>query len=214
MTGRVIAGAGKTKLASLVVDHLLEAQHTTHGDEALAYFYCDRNQADRQDPVQILRSYVLQLSTSRSGDAVQPCLVEVHEKKMGKGPANPDLSKAECIELLHKLFDIYPQTTLVLDALDEADKDRRAGLIDVLDSLVTSANKPVKVFISSRRDIDIKQQYEQGPHVVIEATDNAGDISAYVAEQLDLFEKRRRRKLHRALRRKIVDVIHERSNGM
>jgi hypothetical protein len=198
----------------MVIDHLLETRDNTQSDEALAYFYCDRNQKDRQDPANILRSFVLQLATSRSGDAVQPCLVEMYEQKMRKGPANPELSEAECVEILHKLADIYPQTTLVLDALDEADKDKRAGLIDVLDALVASAAKPVKVFISSRRDTDIKRQYEQGPNVSIEATDNADDISAFVAEQLDLYEKRRRRKLRSAIRKDIVRILQEKSNGM
>jgi hypothetical protein len=198
----------------MVIDHLLEAQRTSQSDEALAYFYCDRNHADRQDPVQILRSFVLQLSTSRSDDAVQTCLVEMYERKKVKGPANPFLGERECIKLLQELVDIYPQTTIVLDALDEADKDGRASLIDALDSLVTSANKPVKVLISSRRDPDIKHKYEQKPNVAVEATDNASDISAFVAQQLDLYEKRQHRKLQRGLRREIINALHEKSNGM
>jgi hypothetical protein len=113
----------------------------------------------------------------------------VYENNRSKGPANPDLSETECIELLHQLVNTYPQTTLVLDALDEADIGRRATLIDALTSLIMSANKPVKVSISSRRDTDIKLEYEQGPNVAIDATDNAGDISAFVAQQLDLYEK-------------------------
>ncbi len=209
-----VAGAGKTKLASKVVDHLLETRQTTQSDEALAYFYCDRNQAERQDPALILRSFVLQLSTSRSGDVVQPCLVEVYERKRSKGPADPELSEEECVELLSTLVNIYPQTTFVLDALDEADKDKRGSLIDVFDELVQSSTKLVKVFISSRRDTDIKRQYETGPNVAIEATDNAADISVYVAEQLGLYEKRRRHKLRRDLRQEIITVLQEKSEGM
>jgi hypothetical protein len=200
----------------MVIDHLLEAQQTTQNDKALAYFYCDRNQADRQDPEHILRSFVLQLSTSRSGDKIQPCLVEVYEKKRHKGPANPDLGESDCVELLHKLVEIYPQTTIILDALDEADKDRRAGLVRVLDLLVTSATKPVKVLTSSRPVPDIKNQYEWGPNIAIDATDNARDISTFVAQQLDLYNERpnRRRKLPHELCREIISTLHEKSNGM
>ncbi len=186
----------------------------SQNDEALAYFYCDRNRADHQDPGQILRSFVLQLSTSRSGDAVQPCLVEVYEKKKGKGPANPELSEMECSEVLQKLVNIYPQTTIVLDALDEVDKDRRDSLMGALDKLVASATKPVKVLISSRPDVDIMRKYEQGPNVAVEETDNASDIAAFVAQQLDLYEKRQHCKLRRELRREIIGALHEKSHGM
>jgi hypothetical protein len=198
----------------MVVDHLLETFQRSQGDEALAYFYCDRNIAERHDPLSILRSFVLQLSTSRDGDDVQPCLVEVYEQKKRKGPADPDLSESDCVELLHTLVDIYPQTTIVLDALDEANRERRASLLDVLDSLVASSSKLVKVFVSSRRDADIKRQYEAGPNVAIEATDNAHDISTFVTAELALYEKRRRRTLPLALRRDIVRVLQEKSNGM
>jgi hypothetical protein len=138
----------------------------------------------------------------------------VYQKKKGKGPANPDLSESESIDLLHKLVNIHRHTTILLDGLDEADKDRRACLFEVLDSLVVSATKPVKVFISSRRDIDIKHQYEQGPNVAVEATDNASDISAFVAQQLDLYEKRQHRKLQHGLRQDIINALHVKSNGM
>jgi hypothetical protein len=37
------AGAGKMKLTSTVVDHILETTETSQSHEALAYFYCDRN---------------------------------------------------------------------------------------------------------------------------------------------------------------------------
>jgi hypothetical protein len=200
----------------MVIDHLLEAQLTTPNDEALAYFYCDRNQANRQDPEQILRSFVLQLSTSRSGDGVQPCLVEVYQRKRHKGPANPDLGESDCVELLHKLVDIYPHTTIILDALDEAVEDRRAGLVKVLDSLVMTATKPVKVFISSRPVPDIKNRYERGSNIAIDATDNARDINVFVAQQLDLYDERpnRRGKLPRELRQEIISTLHEKSNGM
>jgi Cdc6-like AAA superfamily ATPase len=208
------AGAGKTKLTSMVVDHILETTETSQSHEALACIYCDPNQTDRQDPAQILQSLVLQLSTGRNSDFVQPCLVEVYERKQRKGPANPGLTEADCVALLHQLAEIHPQMTLVLDALDEADKDKRAGLIDVLDELVASSAKPVTVFISSRHDLDIKRQYELGSNVSIEATDNGSDISAFVAEQIDLYEKRRRRKIRSALRKGIVHVLQEKRDGM
>ncbi len=208
------AGAGKTKLASRVVDYLIAELEKGQNDEALAYFYCDRNQHDRQDPSCVLRSYVRQLSTTRSGDAIQPCLADLYRAKERKGFASAQLSDGECTELLGRLVDIYPQTTLVLDALDELDKDRRAGFIEMIDSLVASASRPVKVFISSRRDTDIKRQFEDGPNIGILATDNWGDISTFVTAEIERHETRQRRKISSALRADIINTLQEKSDGM
>ncbi len=134
-----IAGAGKTKLASRVVDRLIDELEQTPNDEALAYFYCDRNQRDRQDPACILRSYVRQLCAARGGDAIQPCLAELYRQKERSGFASSQLTDGECVQLLDKQVNLYPQTTLVLDALDEADKEKRVELMEVIDALVTSA---------------------------------------------------------------------------
>jgi hypothetical protein len=46
--------------------------------------------------------------------------------------------------------------TLVLDALDEADREKRAELMEVIDALITLAAKPVIGFISSRCNTDIR----------------------------------------------------------
>jgi hypothetical protein len=198
----------------MVVDHLNENLLQSLSDEALAYFYCDRNQRDRQDPLCIVRSYVRQLAINRSGNAIQPCLADIYEQKENKGFASGKLSFAECADLLRTLVDIYPQTTLVLDALDEADKDQRSRLVDLLESLVASSSKPVKVFVSSRRDTDIKRQFGDGASVAIEATDNASDISAFVAAEIGAHEKRQRRKLSKTLRADIISTLQDKSDGM
>ncbi len=210
----IAAGTGKTKLASRVVDQLLDELAQTQNDEALAYFYCDRNQRDRQDPACILRSYVRQLCATRGGDAIEPCLAELYRQKERSGFASSQLTDAECEQLLDKLVNLYPQTTLVLDDLDEADKEKRADITEVIDKLVNSATKPVKVFISSRRDSDIRRQFEDGPNVSIEATDNLRDITTFVSAEIALYEKRQRFKLSSALRANIVDTLQKKSQGM
>jgi hypothetical protein len=70
-----------------------------------------------------------------------------------------------------------------------------------------SAATPVKVFVSSRRNTSIMCSSEQGLHVAVDATDNARDAFAYVAEQLVFLEKRRRRKIRHELRQDIVPVL-------
>ncbi len=66
----------------------------------------------------------------------------------------------------------------------------------------------------SRRDLDIKRQYERGSSVAVKATDSGSDILAFVAKQLDVYEKRRRRKMRSALRKAIVRVLKVKSDSM
>ena len=182
-------------------------------DEALAYFYCDRNQFDRQNPASILRSFVRQLSTSRDGKAIQASLTQLYSQKRATGFASGDLKIEESKEMLRHLVEIYPQTTLVLDALDECDRRTRAQLIEVFDTLLAESPKPFKIFISSRPDPDIKDRFESGPNVGITATDNGDDIAKFVGGAIDS-EKRWRKKISAELYKDIVETLTNKSQGM
>ena len=203
------AGAGKTKLISRVIDHV--ANHLR--DHALAYFYCNRSEDTRRDPENILRSFVKQLSISPGGDAVQQSLVDVYQEKRKTGFASAKLTFEESISLLLKLIQSYSRTILILDALDETHKHLRAELIDTFNYLINESPQ-LKIFISSRRDDDIKRQLAKGANVGVEATDNENDISKFVADQIDQVQKRRRNPISQGLRQDIIQVLLDKSQGM
>jgi Cdc6-like AAA superfamily ATPase len=203
------AGAGKTKLVSKVVDHLTEYLH----GEALAYFYCDRNQDPRRQPENILRSFVKQLAMSRDQDAIQHCLAQLYEQKHREGFSSNKISSEECETLLIQLIQAYPQSFLVLDALDECDQQLRGDLIEAFNRLVNTS-KGLKIFISSRRDADLKHQLEKKSNVGIEATDNQKDISTFVAETIQRNQEVRRIPIPKDLQDRIVETLLEKSGGM
>ena len=209
-----LAGAGKTKLVSTVIDSLRSTLRIAKNDESLAYFYCDRNQSDRQNPVLILSSLVRQLSTSQSWDAIQPSLVRLYTEKEKTGFASNEISIEESEKMLLELVNIYPQTTLVLDALDECDRRTRGRLIEVLDELLEQSSKPIKIFISSRPDQDIKDRFDSGPNVGIQATDNQDDIAMFVDNKIEKSPEKWHKKISADLRRDIRKILVEKSNGM
>jgi hypothetical protein len=204
-----LAGAGKTKLVSRVIDHFANRPR----GHALAYFYCNRNEETRQDPENILRSFVKQLSISPAGDAIQQSLVEAYKKKERTGFASAKLTFEESKTLLLELAQTYSRTTLVLDALDETHKQPRAELIDTFDYFIHQSPQ-LKIFISSRRDDDIKSQLAKGANVGIEATDNENDISKFVMDQIDQVQKHRRNPISPSLRQHIIQVLLDKSQGM
>lgn len=210
-----LAGAGKTKLASKVVDDLLRDLGSRSDMEALAYFYCDRNQSDRRTAESALRSFVRQLSASRDAKALQDYIVGVYSEKRRNSFASGKLDVEECENVLLSLTDIYPQTTLVLDALDECDPDTRVDLIEIFERLVARTSKPIKIFVSSRPDADIKERFEEGINVAITATDNYEDIARFVEDQIDKKRGRRFEVFRRQeLRKRITQTLLDKSQGM
>ncbi len=209
----VAAGAGKTKIVSRVIDDIGEQLEGQPNDEAFAYFYFNRNDASRQSPSAALCSLVRQLALSADGDAVQRALMQLYREKRKRGFAAEQLHDGDAEQLLRQFVDVYPQTTLVLDALDECDARARMPFVNLLERLAGNALKPVKFFISSRLDRDIAERFETGPNVAITATDNADDIARYV--EAELAERQQwTKKLSDALLKEIVRTLCVKSCGM
>ncbi|OCL12159.1 hypothetical protein AOQ84DRAFT_420820 [Glonium stellatum] len=210
-------GAGKTKLVSTIVDNLLE---TLDENDALAYFYCDSNIPNRRSPVPILRSYLRQLATSRKGNAIQSSLHDTYQQRANEGWASKDLGMDEILEALLQLVDNFPQVVIVLDALDECERDTRAQLVKALNDIINRTARTVKVFISSRPDTDIRDRMESALSIGITATDNINDITSFITEAVSVCPKDSpdlkywRDKMPNALRQEICETLVAKSNGM
>ena len=183
-------------------------------DEALAYFYCDRNKSDYRDPSLVLRSFIRQLSLSQSKDSIQQSAVQLYNQKLQSGFASKEISIDESHAILLDLVGKYPQVTLIVDALDECDKKTRIWFVNVLDSLVLKSLKPLKIFISSRPDRDIKSRFEGGPNVEIRATDNQDDIGKFINHEIYSSPQYWRDQVGLDLMQMICRVLVDRSQGM
>ena len=99
----------------------------------------------------------------------------------GKG-----LDRETCVKQLQDSIDLYPQTVIVLDGLDECEKGQRKMLFDVLDVIV--ALPKVKVFIASRPVEDLKSRFDWKKAFRLDTSDNFQDIKTYVAQRIADFE--------------------------
>ncbi|QKX62010.1 uncharacterized protein TRUGW13939_09166 [Talaromyces rugulosus] len=204
-------GAGKTFLTSKVIDHVQSRLELSPNHEAFAFFYCNRNESERRDPLYALQSYVRQLSTTarNSGDIRSELRALRHEVRSKGGS---DLSFNTCKEQLLESVNLYPKTTLVLDALDECEPDSRSRLIDTIEFLLSESKRPLKIFISSRPDGDIRARFLSRPNIEIQATDNQNDIEKFVNAEMvkhPLWEK-----ISLSLQEEIIQTLLKRSNGM
>jgi hypothetical protein len=119
---------------------------------------------------------------------------------------------ADCKELLLEFINLYPKTTLILDGLDECDKYKRGMLIGIFDYFVDHAQRPVKIFVSSRPDGDIKERFKNLANIEIQATDNHNDISKFVLGEIT--QHRRWNKMSMRLQNNILQTLHKLSQGM
>ncbi|KAL7265925.1 hypothetical protein RUND412_011545, partial [Rhizina undulata] len=173
---RGIAGAGKTVLASCVIDTF---ESSRSNNDAVLYFYCKHGEKERQDPLSILSSLVKQLSLlmSPEGSQLPQPVVSIfknHEHKSGK------LQLSESQELIASLAKNFIRTAIVIDALDECDKESRKKLLTALEVIMKSSAGVFKIFVTSRPADDIELKLEGVPNVYIQSSDNSGDIAAFV----------------------------------
>ncbi|KAF8851786.1 hypothetical protein BDZ45DRAFT_133333 [Acephala macrosclerotiorum] len=204
------AGTGKTYLASRVIDDIQYALANNPNHEGLAFFYCNRNEAERQEPLSVLRSFVRQLSTTSNDD--HSISTRLKERCIQAQLKASELTMNDCKELVLEFLNLYPKTTLILDALDECKKEKRRDLIEIFDYFLAHASRPVKIFISSRPDGDIRERFKNLANIEIQATDNHGDISRFV--ETEIMKHRRWKNMSPELQGEIIETLQVRSQGM
>ncbi|RMJ06853.1 hypothetical protein CDV36_013538 [Fusarium kuroshium] len=208
-----IPGCGKTKLSSKVIDGLMDLGSSNLDSEGLAYFYCDRNQEDHQQPTRVLQSLVRQLATKTTKELIMSFIVDLYDQRKSTGFAMSQLTVLECRDLAVKMLSRYSQTTIVIDGLDECNKETRYILMDALEEFLNSSSHPVKIFIASRNDTDLKARYESGQHLEIQATDNQQDIEQFIEDKLDK-SPQFRSKISSQTQTKIVSTFKTKSQAM
>ncbi|KAI0440072.1 hypothetical protein F4803DRAFT_528891 [Xylaria telfairii] len=210
---RGFPGAGKTHLASKVIEKTQATLEGTENDEGFAFFYCNRNEENRRNALDILRSYVRQLSTPlhRSGLIYSELKHRYGDSQLcGSG-----WTLGSCQDYLIRLLNLYPRAALILDALDECHPEERTRLLDFFDSIPSKSSKPVRIFISSRPEGDIHQRLVHLPSIEIQATDNEDDIAKFVLQSIerngrwnDTLRK------DQLLKNEIIQTLLDKSNGM
>lgn len=109
-------------------------------------------------------------------------------------------------------MNLYPTTILVLDALDECEPGSRHKLVGVIKLLLSKSERPLKVFISSRPDQDIRSHFLSEPNIEIQARHNEKDIRKFVDTEIVNHEGWR--DMPPSLQEDVVRTLLDRSQGM
>lgn len=156
-----------------MVDYVSSAQNK-HGIRAVACVYYNYKQQDSQSTLAVFRSLICQLFNQ-----LPECwqVVEDLFNRHMNGTTQPNLE--ELLEVFESINE--PQTVLLtIDALDEAENSARESLLKQMKMLT---KLPIRVFLTSRPDIDLKELKEQA--LIIDVTASEEDMRYYARARLE-----------------------------
>ncbi|KAJ6524823.1 hypothetical protein B0H19DRAFT_1008166, partial [Mycena capillaripes] len=139
---RGIPGAGKTILASMVVDHLT-ATCKSNRDIGVTCMYLNHKEADIQTPSKLLAALWRQLVLDRDTGTIAEDLYKQHQ---GKGTA-PTLE--EVVKVLSSSLAEFSKVFIIVDAIDEYPETQRWTLLQHM----TAMGSNVNLMITSRPHI-------------------------------------------------------------
>lgn len=214
-----IPGCGKTKLCSVVIDSMKSAGAPTNSGECLAFFYCAR---DPREPMRgrcsaILQSLLRQIVSISPARTIPMPVKTLYQEIEDEGFGERDWTTNECVDTIIQVMDIYPSVTIIIDALDECEADERMDLLLALKEVRDKSANLVKIFISSRDDVDILTSLADASDIRISADDNEEDIGRFVHEKVDALMNTRERLYcsdTEGLRQEMASVLSEKAQGM
>lgn len=198
-----IPGAGKTMVAAIAIDHLL--QSTQSSSTGVAYVNCNYKVQAEQDASSMLAAIVKQLVQGQLS-AVEP-VERLHRKHCNRG-TKPLVE--EIYSVLREVVAKHSMVYVVIDALDECrDSDgTRSQLLARLKDL--QVGHDVRIMATARFIPEIQAEFQRAVKLEIQASDE--DVRRYVAGQTHRLPRCIQR--DPALQAMMQDKLAEAVNGM
>jgi hypothetical protein len=171
-----MAGTGKTAIASTFAKHMEEQGILG------ATFFIDRQEAQRRDLGRIVQTLAYDLAKDDYRK------LEVVWTVLRDDPAFERLPFEKQVQLLIKepLDSASPETMVILiDGLDECGASNGASLLNTL--VKSFAHHPIKLFVTSRNEVEIANTLRNLPHTSykLQDIDVSGDVRLYWKHNLD-----------------------------
>lgn len=175
-----IPGCGKSILSSTVIENIFQVCEDDPG-KMLAYFYFDFKDERKQNPDLMIRSLVCQLSQKciKTPSSLEVLYASYENKQ--QQPRREDLLKVLC-----ELISMYPETYIILDALDEC--GNREELMDAVHQIIDWRLHNLHFAVTSRKERDIleglKDLLEEKDIICLQSHLVDADIRKYVGQRL------------------------------
>ena len=165
-------GAGKTMMASIVIDHL----HTEYQNDVsigAAYLYCNFRRQHEQRPADLLANLLKQLVQRRP--FMPKCMKSLYNNHKDKQtrPSFNEISK-----VLQSIIADYQRVFIIIDALDECQVSDGGRVKFLSEMLNIQAKTGANLFATSRFVPEIGGQFEGSISLEIRASDE--DVKRYM----------------------------------
>jgi len=193
-------GAGKTMMAAIVIDELInQVRNETNG---VAFVYCSYTTPVDEHANALLSALLRQLVQQRP--SIPEHVLRLYDDNRSK------LSPEETFSSLQSVLKEYSKVYVVVDALDECidEKGIRPQLLERLHCLQSEVD--LRLMITSRPTSEVEEEFGQIPKLKIRANDE--DVNRFVAEQMHKLPNCIKRS--EDLRRSVPGIIAEAADGM
>lgn len=202
----LVAGAGKTFLTSVVINHIKNRALTTKNRIGFAYIYFDYTEQERQAPIHVLSKLVKQLLLQ-----VPDLPEDIGELYDRLGQAGEQPSFEELYSALLSASKRFARLYFVFDALDECHKiKQRKGLLPLFCRM---GRDGMRIFLTSRPyPEDIQGALDNFGAAKIELSAKEEDIRIYIQKKIN--ESVRAKRLVQQSKDKIISELTEGAKGM
>ncbi|KAI9767661.1 MAG: hypothetical protein M1840_005532 [Geoglossum simile] len=199
-----LPGAGKTILASVVVDYL--ERSFNEDTVAIAYIYCSYKGQEDQTVVNLIASLLQQLV--QRNPVISEKVISLYRSHTQR-QSRPTLG--EYSSLLQSEICRFSKVFIVIDALDECPEDK--GVRESFLAEIHKLQPSIYLFVTSRHISTIERMFEEAAHVEIRASDK--DVRMYLEGRIKR-EGRLARNVRAdpSLKEKIIYTIVEKAKGM
>ncbi|KAJ7114704.1 ankyrin repeat-containing domain protein [Mycena epipterygia] len=202
------SGTGKSVLSSVVIKKLFkDRQPSVQGTVAVAYFYFDFRDEERQFVKNMLQSIIMQLSAQ----SPNPYLALDRLYNSSNGQTLPTYE--QLLGILNELLLELSRAYIVLDALDECtDPDL---LIKFISSLRGWTRSPLHLLFTSQPREMFTVPFDGVEHIVLEPDTVRYDIQLFVSSEVhSKLEKLKHLKHWKDRTAEIITKVVEKSSGM
>lgn len=177
---------------------------------ALAYFYCDYKDTQKQSPTSIISTLLSTIASQN--EQVFLRIQTFFEEQLKENPAYVPEFDELLSNFSHFVADSFREIFIIIDALDESE-DREC--VAYATKTISEHCSASRILVTSRNEVDIARTYEDLPNTTIEPEDVAGDIRMYVEAEVGAKIRARKLKLRDAnLREVISEKLIQGAHGM
>ncbi|KAA6415797.1 MAG: hypothetical protein FRX48_00515 [Lasallia pustulata] len=204
------AGCGKTVLSSTIINAVLQ-EPQSKSEIAVAYFYFDFNNVQKQKSDKMIRSLITQLSRQSKKKLNK---LEALFSFCNNGERQPDVEGL--LIVLKEVVEGFDETYIVLDALDECSD--REELLERMGEIQGWKLRQLRMLVTSRWLIDIKESLEPLTEprgkICIQSSLVDADILTYVRGRLQNDRALKRWRGMPQVQEEIETTLKEKANGM